>query len=124
MKLITYSVGILLFGFGLSLSSCQKEDSCNATWDTNVKPIIAASCSYSGCHSGDSTASSFLSARSKDYTDYAGIKTSLDNGTFNQRVLVDKTMPSSFAPQGRPKTLTDAELEILQCWVDAGYPQN
>jgi len=124
MKSVTYLLGILLFCFGLTMNSCQKEDSCDATWDTNVEPIIASSCSYSGCHSGDTTASTFLSLGSKDYTNYAGIKASLDNGAFKQRVLISKDMPSVYAPQSRPQTLTNEQLDILQCWVDAGFPEN
>lgn len=119
---------LLTFAFvlGFTLTSCNDEndDAC-ATWDGEVKAIIESTCSYSGCHSGGTTASMFLAEESNDFTSYAAIKNNLDNGNFMQRVLVDQNMPNPmFVPAGNPTELTQAQLDLLQCWADAGYPES
>lgn len=109
----------------MTLVSCEKEEEPCATWDTEVKTIIESSCSYSGCHSGGTTANMFLAEASNDFTSYAAIKSNLDNGTFEQRVLIDQNMPNAmFVPDGNPTELTQAQLDVLQCWADAGFPES
>jgi predicted CxxxxCH...CXXCH cytochrome family protein len=125
MKLLSSVTSILFLTVGIiTFESCAKEEVC-ATWDVDVKPIIAATCSYSGCHSGGTTANGYLPQESNDYTSYAAIKASLDNGNFELRALVNKNMPNaSFVPAGMPTALTQDQLDILQCWVDGGFPEN
>ncbi len=105
--------------------SCDKDDDmCEATYDTNVKPIIEAACSYSGCHSGGD-ASMWVPDGSKDYTTYAGMLDNLNNGLFKERTLDSLNMPDPmFVPDNYPETLTQEELDILACWIDNGFPEN
>ncbi len=107
------------------MTNCKKDDPPCATWDTNVKAIIESSCSYSGCHSGGATANSFIPEGSNDFTTYASIKSVLDNGSFEQRSLVAQNMPPAmFVPPGNPTELTQAQIDVLQCWADEGFPEN
>jgi hypothetical protein len=125
MKLFSSVTSILFLTLGIiTFESCAKEEVC-ATWDADVQPIIAASCSYSGCHSGGTTANGYLAPESNDYTSYSAMKASLDNGKFELRALVNKDMPNaSFVPTGMPTALTQDQLDVLQCWVDAGFPES
>jgi hypothetical protein len=76
-------------------------------YNGKIEKIIIASCAISGCH---------VPNGARDYTTYAGVKYDVDNGTFKQRVMIEKTMP-----QG--STLSSAQLERLQCWLDKGAPE-
>ncbi|MFK8010382.1 MAG: hypothetical protein AB8H03_28770 [Saprospiraceae bacterium] len=101
--------------------SCKDDDPCT-TYETDIKPIIEASCSYSGCHSG-ADAGMWVSASSKDYTNYEGLIANLESGSFAERVLDSMDMPSPYAPMGYPTDLTQAELDLIDCWISDGYPE-
>ncbi len=79
------------------------------TYNTDIAPIISQSCSYSGCHDGNSGAISL--------TNYAAVKASVDNGSFENRVLVQKNMPPGEA-------LSNCEITQLSAWIAAGAPEN
>jgi predicted DNA binding protein len=117
----------LLYGTMVFTASCEDDDdgACddlNATYDGAVKGIINSSCAYANCHDGNSLV---IPDGSKDYTSYATMLGALNAEKFEKRVLDDKNMPpANFVPEGSPTELSDAQLEILQCWVDAGYPEN
>lgn len=112
----------LLFSFlfvaTLFTSSCKDDDDnpcedITATYDGAVKGIIDATCAHVGCHAGA-------------YDTYATMQSVLTAEKFGTRVLDEKNMPpaAELIPEGLPTELTDAQLEILQCWADAGYPEN
>lgn len=112
--------------FAMAVFACNKEDdSCKTTYSDEVKSIIDNSCAYSGCHSG-STASAWVPEGSKDYTTYEGMLDNLNNGKFAERVLELKDMPPApnFIPEGKPTELTASELDIINCWVENGYPRS
>ncbi len=132
------SLIFVLAGMTIFATSCEKDDpddnddpmveACddiNATYDGDVKAIINNSCAYSGCHSGED-GNTFIPEASRDYTTFAGIEGNLTSGSFNARALEAMNMPpaAEFIPEGRPLSLTENELEILNCWKDAGYPEN
>ncbi|MFK8101863.1 MAG: hypothetical protein AB8G15_05045 [Saprospiraceae bacterium] len=133
MKLFPFLLATLML-VGITTTSCNNDDDkddenivtpCGTTWDSEVQAIIQTSCAYSGCHSGGSTANEFIPEASNDYTSYAAIKANLDNGTFEKRALIDKNMPNPmFVPAGNPTELSQEELELLQCWADADFPEN
>lgn len=98
-------------------------DSYTATYNGDVKAIINNSCAYSGCHSG-ADGNDFIPEGSRDYTSFAGIQANLNAGSFSARALEAQNMPpADFVPEGSPTELTATELEILNCWKDAGYPE-
>lgn len=116
---------IALLSFTI-FQACSKDDNgpdCSATYEADVKSIIDRSCAYSGCHSG-TDAGMFVSADSKDYTNYEGLRTTLFNGAFITRSVDSLNMPPFYTPDGNPKELTQAELDILTCWADNGFPES
>ena len=98
------------------------------TYDVDVKGIMDASCSYIGCHVGGGIGPGH-------YDHYDGLKTYLETGdnltTFKSRVVGDlkddpiSGMPpnQSVYPESKKDDLTPEELEIIECWLDAGYPE-
>lgn len=102
-------------------------DTLVATYDTNVKPIIDATCAYSACHSSSST-----TGAPGNFTSYSGLAVYLSTGSFRARVFDQESsslliMPPnnlSIYPQTEKVEFTDEEWLILECWLDAGHPEN
>lgn len=130
---MTQKLRALLLGFTiiyLSLPACTNDqlpepqvlavcDTLQTSYETNVKDIIDRTCAYSGCHI-DASIGSYLT-----YEDMLG---RLENGSIRNRVISlrdDPTtgMPPDYAPSDRPKDLSQEELEIIQCWLDSGFPK-
>ena len=94
-------------------------ENLNLSYEADIRIIIENSCAYSGCH---------LDSAPGDYSGYDGLKGALGQGSFLQRVVTLRNdpnlgMPPDYAPADRPRNLTDEELQILQCWIEAGYPE-
>lgn len=105
---IALTVLVALGSVGVS-TGCKKKknkvtpvcDGTNATYNSTVKAIVNANCV--SCHSS--------------YSSYSGLSGIINNGQFNQHVQVDQDMP-------KDGDLSTDELNKIQCWVDAGYPEN
>ena len=87
------------------------------TYDVEIRPIIETACAYSGCH---------LDAAS-NYSTYDLLLNSLEppSGMFRVRVFTPQPgfeMPPSNA--SGPTQLTEEQLHLIECWLDAGYPEN
>ena len=91
----------------LTLSKC---DSLNVTYGTSIEPIITANCATSGCHVSGGSGSGV-------FDNYTNVKAKVDNGSFKNRVITIGNMP----PSG---TLSQTDKEKIQCWLDAGAPNN
>ena len=111
--------GILFFILiTISVFSCKKEeyftpacDGSTPAYNSGIKAIIDANCMGSFCHgSGE---------KRGDFTSYAGLKPVLDNGAFKKRVIDEQDMP-----KGKGNTLAQQEINIIQCWINNGYPEN
>ncbi len=96
-----------------------------ASYNTNVKEIIDQSCSYSGCHDGVG------GIGVGNYTDYNGLLGVLNNGLLRNRVLGLKDDPSLGMPpdqsvyvESQKDELTEEELQIIECWLDVGFPED
>lgn len=124
-KLIKVAFAFVFITSVINFSSCVKDKgvvpvdalaNCDTlssvTYTSFVSGVLANNCTFSGCHNAGST---------NDYTSYAGIKAKVDNGTFNTRVLVEKSMPASYSTG--PTSLDPCTLYKLQKWVNAGAPQ-
>jgi len=113
---------VILCSSCLYFTACDEEepnpmgvcDTINATYNGDVKAIINGSCAVVGCHDGDGN---YVPAGSENFTTFDGLMENLDNGNFNTEVLINNTMPPGVA-------LEDSDIEILQCWKDAGFPEN
>ncbi|MEM1216417.1 MAG: hypothetical protein AAGJ82_12070 [Bacteroidota bacterium] len=89
------------------------------TYEVEVRPIIEATCAYSGCHLGSAPGI---------YDSYEGLLPSLEDNSFRERVISQRAnptvgMPPNYAPEGRAEDLTEEELNIIECWLEAGYPE-
>ena len=92
-------------------------DNCanvSVTYETGVEELMERTCAYSGCH-----VSGFSSG---DYTTYENIIPFLD--AIEGRTLRAQDMPPSYAPDGKAKSLTADEIQLLDCWIAAGAPEN
>ncbi len=120
--------GLVFFSFLLNffafLPSCTYEkrppampsmacDTLMPTYANEVKPVIDMNCSYAGCHSAGASIG--------DFTHYSSMKSRLDGGQFETRVLFIKDMPPPYA--SGPKELSTDELNLLECWLQNGYPE-
>jgi len=129
MKIFSTAI-LLLCLLGVFVSSCTSDkrppieldcDDIPPTWDGEVKAIIDLTCSYSGCHSGGGTGAP------GNYTSYQTVAGALNSGKFQNRTFDIKDNPSLGMPPDYadgPKDLTELELNVLMCWVEAGYPEN
>ena len=111
MKLNYLFIFVLTF---LVAVSCKKEelqtpecDGSNPTYDSEISLIINQNCTH--CHGTNSS--------NGDFTSYAGMSTVINNGRFEQEVLIDQTMPQN-------GSLSQDELNTIKCWVENGYPEN
>lgn len=99
------------------VTSC---DNAMPTYAVDVRLIIEESCAYSGCHLGGAPGL---------YDTYGGLLPDLESGLFRQRVLLRRNdpnvgMPPDYSPADRPQDLTEDELVVIECWLDAGFPEN
>lgn len=83
-------------------------DSLKITYCYPVKEIIENNC-INGCHEPNGSGNG-------DFTSFAGVKSKVTNGSFENRALVQKNMPLG-------GFLTTAQLQDLQTWVDNGSPE-
>lgn len=96
----------------LGLVSCQKDSPADCdtipTYNSNVKAIIDANCTLSGCHDGRNGAPG-------NFKNFQGLNQVTTSGAFTRRVIDIKDMPAS-------GSLTDAEYNTLKCWAAEGFP--
>lgn len=90
------------------------------TYEGRIKSIIETNCAYAGCHLDGSAPGV--------YTFYGGVLPNIQSGSFRQRVVVEREdpnrgMPPDYAPDGQPKDLTIEELDLIECWLDSGHPE-
>lgn len=127
-KLRALAAGLLLVYF--CLPACTNDqlpepmvlaacDTIQTSYEANVKDIIDRTCAYSGCH---------IDASIGNYLTYEGMLGRLNSGGIRNRVISLRDdpvvgMPPDYVPPGRPEDLTQAELEIIECWLEAGYPK-
>lgn len=83
------------------------------TYEKDIAPIIALTCSYAGCHDG---------IAQSGYASYEDLEPALDNNLFEAEVVTERSMPPFYAVNG-PTTLTEEQYNLMACWVEAGYPK-
>jgi len=98
----------------LAASGCKDkklEPECQGdkpTYDNGISAIINEKCTNFQCHGPGSNQAEF--------TSFAGMSLAISNGNFEKRVLINQTMP-------RNSFLTQTQIDLIQCWVDNGYPE-
>ncbi|MCF8237909.1 MAG: hypothetical protein K9I85_07110 [Saprospiraceae bacterium] len=120
-KFAVYSLMIIGLQFG-----CQHDpiisiepDPCQIplSYQIDILPLIQETCNYSGCHDGA-------------YNDYEGIEPKLQSGKLVDRVFHRMNDPVLRMPPSKTvypnvirEHLTQEELDLLQCWINQGYPR-
>jgi hypothetical protein len=97
--------------------SCKKEkkqtlasvDCTTITFSSTIMPIINSNCSGSGCHGSGSS--------NGEFTSHSTIKPYADNGKLKSRVIDIQDMPKG-------GSLTADQLAQINCWLNAGAPNN
>lgn len=105
----------------LTLASCYYDieeelygaTTCNTppsvTYIAHIEPIIAQSCAIGGCHVTGGGGNG-------NFETYGGVLAKVQNGTFEETVLISKSMP----PSGN---LSTCDLELIEAWIAAGSPE-
>ena len=75
----------------------------------NVQPIVATRCAVPGCH--------VPGGRSPDFTQVSNI---ISQSAIIRTRTKDRTMP----PPSSGITLTEAEIQTIDCWVQQGAHEN
>lgn len=75
--------------------------------ETTIMPIIASNCAITGCHNG---------SRSPDLRTSSAI-------VGNASRIKARTSGGTMPPSGRP-SLSQAQIQLISCWVDDGAPNN
>lgn len=91
-----------------------------------IKPIIDESCAYTGCHDGGA------GIGPGNYTRYdEALLRDLTNGSFRNRVFELKDNPIQGMPPNKTAfeeslkdDLTNEELDLIECWLEGGFPEN
>lgn len=109
---------------GILYSSCTKDkghlitlvpdycDTISSTFNKDILPIMITHCSnppFANCHQWA--------------TSHSAIKIYINNGSFQDRVLITKNMPPPNNIDNAPP-LSDLELKKLNCWIAKGVPNN
>jgi hypothetical protein len=123
-------IGLLIVGMQYGCNSDQldepkpAEDCVNydATYDGEIKAIVDINCAHSGCHvvGGDAPG---------DFKTYNGMSSYMNDGGIRESVIVlrndpENGMPPNWDTNDGPRDLTEEEFKIMQCWINAGYPEN
>ena len=89
-------------------------DNISVSYEAGIEELMERTCAYVGCH-----ISGFSSG---DYTTYETIIPFLE--AIENRTLRAQDMPPDYAPDGKAKSLTAEEMQLLDCWITAGAPEN
>lgn len=76
---------------------------------SDIVPLMQSNCAVSGCH--------VSGAQNPNFSDKANI---LQNAS----QILSRTSNRSMPPSSSGKSLTDAQIELIRCWVDAGAKDN
>lgn len=108
-----------VFGiFVLLIFACGKDtvkvpigevDCTTVTYSGTISQLFDSHCNTAGCHNAGSD--------DGDFTTYDLVKPWADNGEIAKETLDKQTMPEG-------GSLTSEQLGRLQCWLDAGAPNN
>lgn len=79
------------------------------TYNKHIKPIITNNCAIPSCHIAGGTGTG-------NFTSFDELKEKVSSGKFKLRVM-DKPNNNPMPASGQ---LPQAELDIIQCWLDKG----
>lgn len=88
-------------------------DTTGVTFSGTIQPLMQSYCAVPTCHvtvGGNGMG---------DLSDHAGVMLKVDDGSFADRLFVQRDMP----PAGNTQ-LRACDLEKIQVWLNAGAPNN
>lgn len=106
---------IYIDNINITASSSAGTSCVGVTFAKSILPVMQTQCALSGCHDAASGRTD-LSAYGNATT---GIKSIADNGNLKKRMIDGN--PSFMPTSGK---LPDSTLSKVQCWLDAGAPNN
>lgn len=126
MNKLSFFFFLVTLGVACDSATVEPAEGCDnliATYDTNVKPIIDQTCAYSSCHVSGGIGPG-------DYSTYSGLSNIITNGSFVNRVIDQAANPSIGMPPDMSiysfslqDDLSPDQMEIIMCWIDAGFPE-
>lgn len=125
MKKLNFLALALMIGVFITYSCTKDSNTTNnctgitATYNTTVKPILASSCAFTGCHDATSKASGY------DLSSYATAKAAGLGGKLLCSIEQTgncKKMPLD-PTTGNSSKLDATFIKVISCWIDGGYQQ-
>jgi hypothetical protein len=101
------------------LDICSPSDTTTVSFQDTIFPIFTKYCSNNA--NGDCHRAAPSNGK-PDYATYAGIKSSVDGGRVQARVIDDSNMPPPYS--SGPKSMSDCEKTILLRWIAQGAKNN
>ncbi len=105
-------------GSGSYTVSVKDSENCEATaeaklktgitYTANIASIINTNCAISGCH---------LGSQSPNLSVFSGV-------SGNASRVLSRVSARTMPPRSSGLTLTNAEIKLLECWVEDGSPEN
>ena len=91
----------------------ENEEPCVGTvsYANDVSPIVTTKCAIDNCHNGSLGAD-------RNWTVYQNLHDKRQNV---KTKVVNREMPPASSPAG---ALTDAQIQVISCWVDQGAQNN
>lgn len=90
-------------------------DGVEVSFSNDIVPLFNTACALSGCHVAGGNGNG-------NFESYEGIKAKADNGSLVSRAVVQGNMPPSNS--SGPRSLTEAQKIMIQCWVEGGAMNN
>ena len=127
-KLLLVVPGILIIFFALIQSGCRHDkplfiyapcDTAHITFSGSIKPILSASCSISGCHSGSNPPNGI------NLENYSGVKSQLYLVNGMPELVGVITHTSGFSPMPKNSAMLDTcSIYKIKKWIAGGAPDN
>ena len=114
VTIVVISIGSCTFDQLDPVDASQECLDAAPTYDGEIKALIDNTCAYSGCHVGGFGFG--------DFSNYPELVPRLENGSIFERTIELQDMPPKNA--SGPSELTEEERNLLECWIQLGFPRN
>ena len=117
-----FRTAMMAFALLVLVASCKDDEDpttvdctgLDPTYTADIKAILDASCTASGCHNSTDQANGY------DFSNYASAAAASQGGRFLG--AINHQGGFNAMPKDAPK-LSIANIELLTCWVEDGSPQ-
>lgn len=106
LSLLISTLLISFYACSKSAVHCGASPDCTTvTYAGTIKPLVASKCGLSGCHGSS-------------FSTYAGIQSIANSGALYNVVVANESMPAGNV------SMSCEERAQIECWVNAGAPNN